>query len=75
MASSHKWSTSQTKYSKYPLKLDFLKNKWFTPQKLGTTRVSEKAKSALKDNNFINVTDLHCYSGNLFKKKLEWPLA
>ena len=48
--------------------LDLLTNKWFIPQILNPTRVSEQTKPSLIDNIFMNFTDLHCYSGNLLEK-------
>ena len=47
--------------------LDRLSNKWFIPQILGPTRVSEQTKPSLIGNIFINFTDLHCYSGKVLE--------
>ena len=47
---------------------DLLTNKWFIPQILSPTTVSEQAKTSLIDNIFINFTNLHCYRGNLLEK-------
>ena len=40
----------------------------FTPQILGLTRITGHQKESLIDNIFINFSDLHCSSGNLFEK-------
>ena len=42
--------------------------KWFTPQILGPTRITENEQASLIDNFFIDFNDLHCTSGNVFKK-------
>ena len=48
--------------------LDFLTTKWFTPQILGPTRITENEQASLIDNFFIDFNDLHCTSGNVFEK-------
>ena len=48
--------------------LDFLTTKWFTPQILGPTRITENEQVSLIDNFFINFNDWHCTSGNFFEK-------
>ena len=48
--------------------LDFLTAKWFTPQILGPTRITENEQASLIDNFFIHFNDLHCTSGNFFEK-------
>ena len=48
--------------------LDFLTAKWFTPQILGPTRITENEQASLIDNFFIDFNDLHCTSGNVFEK-------
>ena len=45
--------------------LDFLTTKWFTPQILGPTRITENEQASLIDNFF---SDFHCTSGNFFEK-------
>ena len=41
---------------------------WFALKILGPTRITERQKESLIDNIFINFSDLHCLSGNLFEK-------
>ena len=48
--------------------LNLMISNWFTPQILGPTRITEHQKESLIDNIFINFSDLHCLSGNLFEK-------
>ena len=48
--------------------LDFLTAKWFTPQILGPTRITENEQASLIDNFFIDFNDWHCTSGNFFEK-------
>ena len=48
--------------------LDFLTTKWFTPQILGPTRITENEQASLIDNFFIDFNGLHCTSGNFFEK-------
>ena len=48
--------------------LDFLTAKWFTPQILGPTRITENEQASLIDNFFIDFNDLPCTSGNFFEK-------
>ena len=48
--------------------LDFLTAKWFTPQILGPTRVTENEQASLIDDFFIDFNDLHCTSGNFVEK-------
>ena len=53
--------------------LDFLTPKWFTPQILGPTRITENQQASLIDNLFIDFNDLHCTSGNFFEKISDHP--
>ena len=48
--------------------LNLMISNWFTPQILGPTRITGHQKESLIDNIFINFSDLHCSSGNLFEK-------
>ena len=48
--------------------LDFLTAKWFTPQILGPTRITENEQASLNDKFFIDFNDLQCTSGNFFEK-------
>ena len=48
--------------------LDFLTAKWFAPQILGPTRITENEQAYLIDNYFIHFNDLHFTSGNFFEK-------
>ena len=48
--------------------LDFLTAKWFTPQILGPTRITENEQASLIDNFFTDFNDLHWTSGNVFEK-------
>ena len=48
--------------------LNLMISNWFAPQILGPTRITGRQKESLIDNIFINFSDLHCLSGNLFEK-------
>ena len=48
--------------------LNLLLSNWFNPQILGPTRVAENQRESLIDNIFLNFSDCHCISGNLFEK-------
>ena len=48
--------------------LNLLVPNWFTPQVLGPTRVPENQRESFIDNIFVNFSDCHCISGNLFEK-------
>ena len=47
--------------------LNLMISNWFTSQILGPTRITAHQKESLIDNIFINFSDFHCSSGNLFE--------
>ena len=48
--------------------LDLVTRKWLTPHTLGPTRITSQDKRSLIDKIFLNLNDMHCYSGNLIVK-------
>ena len=48
--------------------LDFLTAKWFTPQILGPTRITENEQASLIDNFFTDFNEMQCTSGNFLEK-------
>ena len=48
--------------------LNLLVSNWLTPQIFGPTRVAENQRESFIDNIFLNFSDCHCISGNLFEK-------
>ena len=48
--------------------LDFLTAKWFTPQILGPTRITENEQASLIDNFFTDFNEMQSTSGNFLEK-------